>query len=80
MQYFLHATVVGYIKCLKGKVIVGNDTQGLYNQISELSENVDPLPAANDKLDSELIIVRNVKQKLKNRIIILEKQQSRSEQ
>ena len=60
--------------------MVGNDTQGLYNQISELSENVDPLAAANDKLDSELIIVRNVEQKLKNRIIIFEKQQSKSEQ
>ena len=60
--------------------MVGNDTQGLYNQISELSENVDPLAAANDKLDSELIIARNVEQKLKNRIIIFEKQQSKSEQ
>ena len=45
---------------LKGKVVVGNDIQSLYNQISKLSENVDRLVTANDELKSELLIVRNV--------------------
>ena len=63
-----------------GKVVVGNDIQGLFNQISKLSENVDCLVTANEKLNSELLIVRNVNQNLQNRIINLEKQQSKSEQ
>ena len=60
--------------------MVGNDIQGLFNQISKLSENVDHLVTTNEKLNSELLIVRNVNQNLQNRIINLEKQQSKSEQ
>ena len=72
--------LVDRIENLKGKVVVGNNIQGLFNQISKLSENVDRLVTANDKLNSELLIVRNVSQNLQNRIIILEKQQFKSEQ
>ena len=72
--------LVDHIENLKGKVVVGNDIQGLFNQISKLSENVDRLVTANDKLNSELLIVRNVNENLQNRIINLEKQQSKSEQ
>ena len=72
--------LVDRIENLKGKVVVGNDIQGLFNQISKLSENVDRLVTANEKLNSELLIVRNVNQNLQNRIINLEKQQSKSEQ
>ena len=71
---------VDHIENLKGKVVVGNDIQGLFNQISKLSENVDLLVTANEKLGSELLIVRNVNQNLQNRIVNLEKQQSKSEQ
>ena len=69
-----------HIENLKRKVVVGNDIQGLFNQISKLSENVDRLVTANEKLNSELLIARNVNQNLQNRIINLEKQQSKSEQ
>ena len=72
--------LVDHIENLKGNVVVGNDIQGLFNQISKLSENVDRLVTANEKLNSELLIVRNVNQNLQNRIINLEKQQSKSEQ
>ena len=72
--------LVDHIENLKGKVVVGNDIQGLFNQISKLSENVDRLVTANEKLNSELLIVRNVNQNLQNRIINLKKQQSKSEQ
>ena len=72
--------LVDHIENLKGKVVVGNNIQGLFNQISKLSENVDRLVTANEKLNSELLIVRNVNQNLQNRIINLEKQQSKSEQ
>ena len=72
--------LVDHIENLKGKVVVGNDIQGLFNQISKLSEHVNRLVTANEKLNSELLIVRNVNQNLQNRIINLEKQQSKSEQ
>ena len=52
--------LVDHIENLKGKVVFGNDIQGLFNQISKLSKNVDRLVTANDKLNSELLIVRNV--------------------
>ena len=51
--------LVDHIENLKGKVVFGNDIQGLFNQISKLSKNVDRLVTANDKLNSELLIVRN---------------------
>ena len=35
--------LVDHIENLKGKVVVGNDIQGLFNQISRFSENVDRL-------------------------------------
>ena len=72
--------LVDRIENLKGKVVVGNNIQGLFNQISKLSENVDRLVTANKKLNSELLIVRNVNQDFQNGIINLEKQQSKSEQ
>ena len=71
--------LVDHIENLKGKVVVGNDIQGLFNQISKLSQNVDRFVTANGKLNSELLIVRNVNQNLQNRIINLEKQQSKLE-
>ena len=60
--------------------MVGNDIQGLFNQISNLSEDVDRLVTANEKFNIELLIVRNVNQNLQNRIVNLEKPQSKSEQ
>ena len=63
--------LVDHIENLKGKVVVGNDIQGLFNQISKLSENVDHLVTGNKKLNSELLIVKNVN---------LEKHQSKLEQ
>ena len=72
--------LVVHFENLEGKIAVGNNIQGLFNQISKLSENVYHLVTANDKLNSELLIVRNVSQNLQNQIINLEKQQSKSEQ
>ena len=72
--------LVDHIENLKGKVVVGNNIQGLFNEISKLSENVDCLVNANEKLNSELLIVRNLNPNPQNRIINLEKQQSKSEQ
>ena len=72
--------LVDHIENMKGKVVVGNDIQGLFNQISKLSENLDRLLTANEELNSELLIVRNVNQNLQNRIINLEKQQMQQTQ
>ena len=52
--------LVDHVENLKGKVVVGNGIQGIFNQISKLSENGDRFATANDKLNSELLIVRNV--------------------
>ena len=60
--------------------MAGNDIQDLLNQISELPDSVDRRVTANEKLNSELLIVRNVNQNLQNRIVNLQKQQSKSEQ
>ena len=56
--------LVDHIENLKGKVVVGNNIQRLFNQISKLSENVDRLVTANNKLNSELLSVRNVNQNI----------------
>ena len=50
--------LVDHIENLNGKVVVGNEIQGLFNQISKLSENVDRLMTANEKFYSDLLIVR----------------------
>ena len=71
--------LVDHIENLKVKIVVVNNIQGLFNQISKLSENVDRLVTA-EKLNSELLIIRKVTQNLQNRIVNLEKQQSKSEQ
>ena len=67
--------LVDHIENLKGKVVLGSHIQGLLNQISKLSEKVDCLATATEKLNSELLI-----QNLQNRIINLEKQQFKSGQ
>ena len=72
--------LVDHIENLKVKVVIGNNIQGLFNQISKLSQNVDYLVTANEKLNSELLIVRNASQNLQNRIMNLEIQQFKSEQ
>ena len=72
--------IVDHIENLTGKIVVGKEILGLFYQNSKLSENVDRLVTANEKLNSELLIVRNVNQNLQNRITNLEKQQSKSEQ
>ena len=49
--------VVDHIENLKGKVVIRTDVPGLFNQICKVSENVDCLVTAKEKLNSELLIV-----------------------
>lgn len=60
--------------------MVGNDIQRLFKQISICSEKIDRLLNAAEKLKRGLMMVRNVHNNLQNRILNLEKQQSKSEQ
>ena len=56
------------------------DIQSLYNEISKLLENVNRFLAANEKLNSELMIIRNIKDNLQKIIVNLEIQQSNPKQ
>ena len=62
--------LLDHIENSKGKV---NSIQGLFNQSSKLSKNIDRLVTANKKLNCELLFVRNINQTLQNRIVNLEK-------
>ena len=68
--------LVDHIEDLKEKIVVDKDIQGLCKQISKILENVDRLVIANEKLKSELLIIRNINNNLQNRTVNLEKQQS----
>ena len=65
---------------LKGKVIVDTDLHKLSNQIYKLTEAIDQISLENRKLTSELVITRNVNSRLEERIINLEKIQTKGEQ
>ena len=72
--------LVEYIEKMKGKVVADNQIQNLYNKIANLSDNVKSLVSTNERLNSELTIVKNVDNVLKNRIVNLEKELSKNEQ
>ena len=65
---------------MKGKVVADNQIQNLCNEIANLSDNVKSLVSTNERLTSELSIVKNVNNVLENRIVNLEKQLSKNEQ
>ena len=60
---------------MNGKVVA--DKKNL--KFTNLSENVETLVNTNERLTSELMVVKNVNNILENRIVNLEKQLSKSE-
>ena len=72
--------LVQKIITLKGKVIVDSDISNLCNQISKLNDTISQLHSTNEKITSDLLVVKNVNAKLEERIISLEKSQAKSEQ
>ena len=58
---------------LKGEVIVDTDLHKLSNQIHKITEAIDQISLENRKLTSELVITKNVNNRLQERIINLEK-------
>ena len=65
--------LVQKIIALKGKVIVDSDISNLSNQISKLNDTIFQLHSTNEKISSDLLVV-------KEQIISLEKSHAKSEQ
>ena len=72
--------LVPKVIALKEKVIMDTDISNLCNQISKLNDIITQLHSTNEKIRSELAVVKNVNKKLEVRIINLEKNQAKSEQ
>ena len=50
--------LVDYIETMMGKVVADNQIQNLCNEIANLSENVKGLVSTNERLTSELTVVK----------------------
>ena len=72
--------LVEQIEKMKSKVIFDSYVKDLCNQIEKLTESLNQVTAANEKITSELLIVKNVNVNLENRIANLEKLQAKIEQ
>ena len=72
--------LVDYIEKMKGKVVADNQIQNLCNEIANLFDNVNSLVSTNERLTSELSIVKKVNNVLENRIVNLEQKLSKNEQ
>ena len=65
--------LVEKIEKMKGKVIFESHVKDLCDHIEKLIESLNQVTAANEKISSELVIVKNVNVNLENRIVNLEK-------
>ena len=72
--------LVQNIIALKGKIIVDSAISNFCNQISKLKDVISQLHSTNEKIRSELAVVKNVNTKLEEQIISLEINQANSEQ
>ena len=75
-RFFVFCTLFVF----KGKVIFDSHVKDLCNQIEKLIESLNQVTAANEKITSELVIVKNVNVNLENRIVNLEKLQAKAGQ
>ena len=58
---------------MKPRIGVGSHVKDLCHQIEKLSEQLNDVVATNEKITSELLIIRNVNSNLEKRITTLEK-------
>ena len=65
---------------MKGKVIFHSHVKDLCNQIEKLTESLNQVTAASERIHRELVIVKNVNVNLENRSVNLEKLQAKAEQ
>ena len=56
--------LVWKIIALKGKVIKESDISNLCNQVSKLNDTISQLNSTNEKITSDLLVVKNVNTKL----------------
>ena len=61
---------------MEGKIVTDNQIQNLCSEIVNLSDNVKSLVSTNERLSSELTVIKNINNILENRIVNLEKQLS----
>ena len=61
---------------MEGKIVTDNQIQNLCSEIVNLSDNVKSLVSTNERLSSELTVIKNVNNILENRIVNLEKKLS----
>ena len=54
---------------MEGKIVADNQIQNLCSEIANLSDNVKSLASTNERLTSELTVVKNVSSMLENRIL-----------
>ena len=71
--------LVERIEKMKGKVIFDSHVKDLCNQIEKLTISLYQVTAANEKITSELVIVKNVNVNLEKQIVNLEKLQAKAE-
>ena len=71
--------LVERIEKMKGKVIFDSHVKDLCNQIEKLTVSLYQVTAANEKITSELVIVKNVNVNLEKQIVNLEKLQAKAE-
>ena len=64
--------LVDYVENMKGKVVADKQIQNSFSEIENLSENVKSLVSTNERLTSELMVVKNVNNISENRIVNLE--------
>ena len=71
--------LVNQIEKMKGKVVIGSRGKDLCHQIEKLTERLNDVVATNEKITSELLIVKNVNSNLEKRVATLEKLQAKAE-
>ena len=71
--------LVSYIEKMKVQVVANNHIQNLCSEIANLLDDAKSLVSTNEEIISELVLVKNVNNILKNRIVNLKKQLSKSE-
>ena len=64
----------------KGKVVVDADLNKLCEKIERLTDIMNQIVAENKKLQSDIVIIKNVYCKLEEKIVSLEKNQAKGEQ
>ena len=72
--------LVEQIEKMEGKVLFDSYVKDICHQTENLRESLNRVTAANEKITSELVIIKNVNVNLENRMLNLEKLKTKAEQ